>query len=224
MSNQLIQAQRYEIYLGLKRKWSKSKIAREIGVSVSTVSREVSRNSNTNGDYVWLNAQRKCDSRRHGLKGNHRKPAELWWRIDQMIIEDDWSPAQIAGVLQNEGIHIVKQTIYNHVHADASGKLAAHMPHELKYTRRMRKIHITKASNIATVQAYMNVRQRLTVNDLGIGRWIPLWIHMAMPYLRLRSDRRTSYSWRGCLREGRPYPQHRLSADCCFHTGTMSEL
>lgn len=149
MSNQLIQAQRYEIYLGLKRKWSKSKIAREIGVSVSTVSREVSRNSNANGEYVWLNAQRKCDSRRHGLQGNHRKPAELWWRIDQMIIEDDWSPAQIAGVLRNEGIHIVKQTIYNHVHADASGKLAAHMPHELKYTRRMRKTHITKASNIA---------------------------------------------------------------------------
>ena len=33
MSNQLIEVQRYEIYLGLQRKWSKSRIAREIEVS-----------------------------------------------------------------------------------------------------------------------------------------------------------------------------------------------
>ncbi|MBR6015624.1 MAG: helix-turn-helix domain-containing protein, partial [Prevotella sp.] len=41
MSRQLIEAQRYEIYLGLKRKWRKSRIAAEIGVSCSTVCREV---------------------------------------------------------------------------------------------------------------------------------------------------------------------------------------
>jgi len=32
------------------------------------------------------------------LQGNHRKPPELWWRIEQMSIDKDWSPAQIAGV------------------------------------------------------------------------------------------------------------------------------
>jgi len=64
-------------------------------------------------------------------------------------MDEDWSPSQIAGVLRNEGIHIVKQTIYNHVHADTSGKLARHMPHELKYTRRCKACHVTKATNIA---------------------------------------------------------------------------
>ena len=149
MSQQLIEAQRYEIYLGLKRKWSKTRIAKEIGVSTSTVCREVKRNSNANGEYVWLNAQRKSDARRHGLQGNHRKSDELWWRIDQLIIEEDWSPSQIAGVLRKDGIHIVKQTIYNHVHSDPTGKLAAHMPHELKYTRRVRRLRPTRATNIA---------------------------------------------------------------------------
>lgn len=149
MSNQLTSEQRYEIYLGLKRHWRISRIAREIGVHPSTVSREVHRNSNSSGEYVWLNAQRKCDSRRHGLKGNHRKPPELWWRIDQMILEEDWSPAQIAGVLAKEGIHIAKQTIYNHVHADTTGKLRPHLPHELKYTRRCKAQRPTKATNIA---------------------------------------------------------------------------
>lgn len=53
MSNQLIEAQRYEIYLGLKRKWSKTRIANEIGVSKSTVSREIKRNSKQDGEYTF---------------------------------------------------------------------------------------------------------------------------------------------------------------------------
>ena len=52
-------------------------------------------------------------------------------------------------MLRKEGTHIVKQTIYNHVHADASGELARHMPHELKYTRRTKALRPTKATNIA---------------------------------------------------------------------------
>ena len=96
MYNQLTSEQRYEIYLGIKRKWSISRISREIEVSASTVLREIRRNSNTNGEYVWRTAQRKAEA---------RKPAELWWRIEQMI-EEDWSPSQIAGVLHKEGIHI----------------------------------------------------------------------------------------------------------------------
>ena len=145
----LTSEQRYEIYLGRKRGWSRSRISREIGVSTSTVSRELTRNVNSNGEYVWFNAQAKSEARKHGLQGNHRKSPELWWRIEQLIIDEDWSPAQIAGVLRKEGIHIVKQTIYNHVHADRSGKLAAHMPHRLKYTRRTKALHPTKATNIA---------------------------------------------------------------------------
>ena len=82
MYNKLTSEQRYEIYLGIKRKWSISRISREIEVSASTVLREIRRNSNTNGEYVWRTAQRKAEARKHGLEGNHRKPAELWWRIE----------------------------------------------------------------------------------------------------------------------------------------------
>lgn len=149
MSKQLTSEQRYAIYLGLHRHWSKSRIAREIGVHPSTVSREVRRNSNPSGQYLWLNAQRRFLGRRHGLPGNHRKPPELWWRIDRMIIEEDWSPAQIAGVLGREGIHIAKQTIYNHVHSETTDRLRPHLPHGLKYTRRCRAQRPTKATNIA---------------------------------------------------------------------------
>lgn len=77
MTKHLTSEQRYEIYLGLKRGWSKSFIAREINVHPSTVSHEIARNSDSGGRYVWLNAQKKCDARRHALLGNHRKSPEL---------------------------------------------------------------------------------------------------------------------------------------------------
>lgn len=130
--------------------------------------REIRRNSNTNGEYVWRTAQRKAEARKHGLEGNHRKPAELWWRIEQMI-EEDWSPSQIAGVLHKEGIHIAIQTIYNHVHADASGRLAKHMPHELKYTRRVRATRPTKATNIANRTSIHNRPKE--ADGIRFGDW-----------------------------------------------------
>ena len=52
MIRHLTSEQRYEIYLGLNRGWSKSRIAREIGVHPSSVCREISRNSNAHGNYV----------------------------------------------------------------------------------------------------------------------------------------------------------------------------
>lgn len=178
MSNQLTEAQRYTIYIGLKRKWNKSRIADEIGVSKSTVCREVRRNSKPDGSYVWKYAQAKCDERRHGFTGNHRKPAELWWRIDCMI-EADWSPGQIAGVLRKEGISICKQTIYNHVHADKTGKLGRHMPHELKYNRRTRLHRLTKATNITN---RTSIHERLAEAD-GKGRG-----QAAVPIQEARQD------------------------------------
>lgn len=66
-----------------------------------------------------------------------------------MIIEEDWSPAKIAWVLRKEGIHMVKQTIYNQVHADTLGEIAAHIPNELNYTLRRKALRPTKATNIA---------------------------------------------------------------------------
>lgn len=117
-------------------------------MSPSTVSREIKRNSKPDGEYVFSHADKMASSRKHGFKGNHRKPDELWWRVERLLVEEDWSPGQISGVLCREGVHICKQTIYNHIHADKSGKLAEHTPHKLKYKRRQSRMIVTKATNI----------------------------------------------------------------------------
>jgi IS30 family transposase len=148
MSKQLTSEQRYAIYLGLARKQFRNAIAAEIGVHPSTITREVKRNCNREGKYVFTIAQEKCDSRKHSTLGNHRKDDILWWRVEQMIKDEDWSPRQISGVLCKEGLHICPQTIYNHVHADKTGELKKHMPHQLRYQRKEKKAHVTKATNI----------------------------------------------------------------------------
>ena len=61
------------------------------------------------------------------------------------------------------------QTIYNHVHADASGRLAKHMPHELKYTRRVRATRPTKATNIAN-RTSIHDRPK-EADDTRFGDW-----------------------------------------------------
>ena len=134
MTKHLTSEQRYEIYLGLKRKWSRSRIAREIGVHPSMVCREIRRNRNPNGEYVWLSAQSKSDGRRHGLCGNHRKPARLWWRIERMIVDEDWSPGQIAGSWQKGAVENVNKLVRQYIPKDTDiGKLTD------KYIERIRK-------------------------------------------------------------------------------------
>lgn len=148
MSKQLTSEQKYAIYLGLQRKQSKKSIAQEIGVHPSTITREVQRNFNRYNEYVFTVAQKKCEGRKHNTLGNHRKDDILWWRVEQKIKDEEWSSRQISGVLAKEGIHICPKTIYNHVHADKTGELAKHMPHELRYRRREKKQRVTKATNI----------------------------------------------------------------------------
>ena len=42
----------------------------------------------------------------------------------------------LSGVLKKEGIGVSHQSIYNLIHTDASGELARHTRHKLKYRRR----------------------------------------------------------------------------------------
>lgn len=86
-----------------KIKWSAAfyPFVRPLFYSVhpSTITREVQRNSNRDNQYVFTIAQRKCESRKHSILGNHRKDETLWWRVEQMIKDEDWSPRQIRCVL-----------------------------------------------------------------------------------------------------------------------------
>lgn len=149
MYKHLTREQRYAIYLGLQRGATLLAIAREINVSVSTVSREIKRNSTTRGKYVWDKADAKAERRKTRSPGNRATDELLRWRIRQLILEKQWSPRQIAGWLaRNGGVRISHETIYAMIRNDASGQLAANCRHKMKYKKTKRKKKPTKATNI----------------------------------------------------------------------------
>lgn len=149
MYNHLTREQRYAIYLGLQRKDSRSAIARQIGVSPSTVSREISRNSTKSGKYVWNKADALAVGRVRHAPGNRRTPETLRWRIEQLIVDEQWSPRQISGWLKKEeNMSISHETIYKMIRADESGRLAENCRHKMKYRQKRHVPHLTKAANI----------------------------------------------------------------------------
>lgn len=148
MYKQLTERQRYAIYLGLKREWSIRKIAAELEVSASTVSREVKRNSTKSGKYVWLKAHEKADERKKRTPGNRGLDSLLRWRIEQLIKDEQWSPRQISGYLAKDGIKVSHEAIYAMIRNDESGELSKNCRHKMKYKRTARPHRVTKATNI----------------------------------------------------------------------------
>lgn len=167
MYKQLTSEQRSQIFALLQRKCPRKEIEPIVGTSQSTLSRELKRNSTQSGKYIWCKAHEKAMEPRKRSVHNATLAPELVWRINQLIIEEQWSPRQISGVLKKEGISVSHQSIYNIIHADATGTLAQHTRHKLKYRRRPKHKHFPIADRIS----YTIVQNRLMERDLVTTRW-----------------------------------------------------
>ena len=201
--NHLTQAQRYAIYLGLQRKQSKSAIAREIGVSPSTVCREVRRNMGAN-HYVWTKADEKAEGRKRRSPGNRGLPEELRWEIRQLILDEQWSPKQIAGWPEKDrgGKVVSHETVYQMIRSDGSGRLAANCRHGMKYRRRARVPKETKATNIKN---RVSIHERPAEADgRRFGDWeMDLIADNAGHAILTMTERSTNYLIMARLRHGK---------------------
>lgn len=111
---------RCQIYALKKSGASIRGMARLLGVSASTVSRELVRNRGRRG-YRMKQAQRLSEARRRLASSRPRKlTAERWGWIEGRL-RLQWSPQQIAGRLRLEGgVSVGKTWIYRHVWRDRS--------------------------------------------------------------------------------------------------------
>lgn len=148
MYSHLIQEQRYTIFALKQKGKSNAEIARTINVSPSTISRELRRNLTPRGKYVWNKAQVQADARKRRKPGNRAISDTLKWRVKQLILQEQWSPKQISGILKLEGVKISHETIYKMIRSDESGQLAKNCRHKMSYKRRLSRVHLTKATNI----------------------------------------------------------------------------
>lgn len=136
---QLTSEQRYTIYLGKQNGITQSEIAKTIGVSPSTVSREIRRNSTRLGNYSWRLAHEMAQERKERLPGNRSIPEWVKRKALKLIEDEQWSPMQISGHLRRrENINISHETIYKWIREDKQngGELYTHCRHKLKHRKR----------------------------------------------------------------------------------------
>jgi len=138
----LTRDQRSQIYALLSSGFSQTRIAKQLGISQSTISREIKRNRGLRG-YRIDQAQRLATARRVHASSSPRKFTPQVQRMVEEKLQAGWSPEQISGRLKIETkISISAERIYLHVCSDKKlgGTLYLHLRRKAKpYNRRANK-------------------------------------------------------------------------------------
>jgi len=167
----LTQEQRYTIERLLNNHESSARIAKTIGVSPSTISRELHRNGMTAQSYSYLKAQAHADQSQRD-KDHHRTDPSLWKSIESYLTQEQWSPQQISGYLRSQGQQTPShETIYRHIYQDqaAGGQLHQHLRHKIKSYKK-RGSPQEKRGRIKN-QRFINERPAIVEERSRLGDW-----------------------------------------------------
>lgn len=135
----LTSSQRYEIAAYLKCNKSQKFIAEELGVSESSISRELKRNKLKRGGYSPEKAQENANIRKERFSYNRRFTPAIKGFVEEKLIQEQWSPEQILGYCKKHKIDMVSvERIYQYIREDKKngGKLYTHLRHQLKHRKR----------------------------------------------------------------------------------------
>ena len=177
---QLNYEQRYAIETMLKSKQSKYKIATAIGISESTLYRELKRNSKKPGSYRSGYAQMLSDER--NKEGHYKKRLDdtMIRIIKDKLTTQQWSPEQIKGNCDLQGIDMVShERIYQYIWEDKrkGGFLFSHLRnsgkrYKKRYGAKDNRGHIPNKVSIEQRPAIVNNKERVGdwEVDLVIGK------------------------------------------------------
>lgn len=139
---QLSDEERYQIGALRRMKSGIRAIARELGRSPSTISREIRRNAYpTDGRYKPVHACQMARGRRRRARQGTRYSMEQW-QIVRKLLEKKFSPMQVSGLLKRFGAFAIShETIYQHAWDDRrhGGDLHTHLRQAPKKRRKRRK-------------------------------------------------------------------------------------
>jgi IS30 family transposase len=113
-------------------------IAKSLGKDVSSISREIARNTGRRGYRFHQADKLACERRSNASTAVKKLTVGLIEQIDGRIVEG-WSPEQISGRLRTEGTLISHESIYRHIWKDkrTGGLLYKNLRHHGKrYNKR----------------------------------------------------------------------------------------
>ena len=163
-------AERYYIEVEHKKGVRQEEIARSLGRSQSTISRELRRNRGGCG-YRHQQANRLAQTRHQEKPKAIKLTAPIRQRIRDGL-EQQWSLEQIAGRLKTQGvIQLHHETIYQYIARDQKqgGTLYQHLRHQnKKYRKRYGGAH---TRNAIPNRVDMDQRPRAANERLRVGDW-----------------------------------------------------
>ena len=165
---QLTSEQRSQISALLQSKTSRKEIAKIVGISQSTLSRELKRNSCRKGKhYGWRKAHEMAMERRERICTNRKIPSWVMNKAIKLLSQEQWSPEQISASLRAEGITISHESIYAYIRLRP--ELWVYCRHKLKYNHHITQPKATKATNIPN---RISIHERpAEANGLRFGDW-----------------------------------------------------
>lgn len=112
----LNETQRYTIFRMKRDKKTQMEIARAIGVSQATVSKELSRNRCSDGRYSAKMAQMFADDAKQRSHKPRKLNADKVAFIRNRMEKQQWSPEQIKGYCDANGIQMVSVEWIYHIY------------------------------------------------------------------------------------------------------------
>ena len=136
-------------------------IAKQLGFHVSSVSREVKRNTGSRG-YRYAQADQKAKKRRSQASQTFKKMTSTLISQIKEKLAQGWSPEQISGRFKADGFHkISHETIYKFVWKDkkAGGDLYKNLRHKAKkYNKRS-----SKTAGRGLIPNRVDIKERPTI-------------------------------------------------------------
>lgn len=166
----LTQAERYQIWSDKKAGFSPAAIARDLHRHVSTIRRELTRNTGLRG-YRPQQAHRLAQSRL-STKPKAVKLTEVLKQQIVALIQQDWSPEQIQGrwLAQGKPVTVCPATIYQFIYADPllHQQLKPHLRQKKRY-----KTRTGKSEQRGQIKNRVSIDERPVVVDLKerLGDW-----------------------------------------------------
>lgn len=155
-------------------------MARMLGRSPSTVSRELRRNEATDGTYSVCHAQGRMRQRRTACRPRKKLlPEGELFELVVVLLRDCFSPEQIAGKLRSmksnlfEDAYVCRETIYNAIYSLPVGQLRKELIQCLrqgKSTRRPRSGGVDRRGQIPDMVS-IHVRPPEIEDRLMPGHW-----------------------------------------------------
>lgn len=169
----LTKEERYQIEHLKSQGFTQADIAERIGRSSSTLSREMHRNK---GERVWraCQANEKAQARlRERGKANARKISEEAWEYAKsQLIDQQWSPDQIALRLKLDGKDSMShESIYQRILSDRKNKGTLHT--HLRCQKKRRRRYASNRQRKPKISNRVGIEKRPKIVDkrIRIGDW-----------------------------------------------------